>query len=278
MQEIMFMKNELYKFQFFLELIKEDKIKNKYRGGRIPIISTTYYLDKILFVLYSGIAWSALQNLNIICHYTAIYKKYTIWIKKGFFNVFQDFLLKVYTNVSTDVDKCTFIDSTDVRNVNGSKQLTGYGRKFKGKRAIKIHSMCDKNRITRSTIITSANKMDVTQIEPLINNVYIPTKSTYRNPHYTVGDKGYISKNIYKKLRQKNIILTYPFRKNQIGNNSKYKKELLKQRFSVEHSYNHLKRRWKRIDKFYERCLDNYLGFITMANSIMIINFLLKNL
>ena len=274
----MFMKNELYKFQFLIELIKEDKIKNKYRGGKKSTISIIYYLDKILFVIYSGIAWSTLKNLNICCHYTAIYKKYTIWVKKGFFDYFQNNLLEVYTTITKDVYKCTFIDSTDVRNVNGSKQLTGFGRKFKGKRAIKVHSMCDINRITRSIIITPANKMDVTQIEPLINNVSIPIEKSYRDPHYTVGDKGYISKNISNKLRKDNIILTYPPRKNQINKNSNYKKKLLKERFKVEHSYNNLKRGWKRIDKFCERRIENYVGFITIANSIMIINCLLKNL
>ena len=54
--------------------------------------------------------------------------------------------------------------------------------------------------------------------------------------------------------------------------------ELLKNRIYVEHSYNLLKRTYKRIDKFYERNIDNYLGFIKLANSIMIINFLLNNL
>ena len=274
----MFMKNELYKFQFFVELVESDKKKNKYRGGRNSTISTTYYLDKILFVLYSGITWSVLEKLNIICHYTAIYKKYTLWIKKGFFDKFQNNLLNVYINSIKDVSKCTFIDSTDVRNVNGSKKLTGYGRKFKGKRAIKVHSICDKNKITRSIIITPSNKMDVTQIEQLIEKVFIPIKKSYRNPHYTVGDKGYISKNISNKLRKTNIILTYPQRKNQKNNNSKYKKELLKDRFKVEHSYNNFKRGWKRIDKFYERCIEHYLGFRIIANSIMIINFLLSNL
>ena len=275
MNETMFMKDECIKFQFILNLIQEERKKTRYKGGRKSIISDIYYLDKILFVCYTGLPWSTLQKLNIICHYTAIYKKYCIWIHKGFFNTFHTSILNIYT--TNFPSNTSFIDSTDVRNINGSKKYTGYGRKFKNKRAIKIHSRCDENKISSSLIVTPANIMDVTQIESLIEKSFVPINATYRNPHYTVGDKGYISNSIYTKLRKQNIILTYPFRKNQKDKNSKYKKKLLKQRFCVEHSYNILKRGWKRIDKFYERKIDNYLTFIKIANSIQIINFLLNS-
>lgn len=275
MNEILFMKDECIKFQFFLDLIQEDRKKTRYKGGRKSIISDIYYLDKILFICYTGLPWSALQKLNIICHYTAIYKKYNIWIYKGFFDIFYTNILNIYyTNYPSSA---SFIDSTDVRNINGSKKYTNYGRKFKNKRAIKIHSRCDENKISSSLIVTPANIMDVTQIESLVENTFVSINSTYRKPHYMVGDKGYISKQIRQKLRKKNIILTYPYRKNQKDRNSKYKKKLLKKRFCVEHSYNILKRGWKRIDKFYERQIDNYFTFIKIASSIQIINFLLNS-
>ena len=275
MNEIIFMKDECSKFLFLLDLIQEDKKKTKYKGGRKSVISDMYYLDKILFICYSGLSWSALQKLNIICHYTAIYKKYNIWIRKGFFDMFHINLSSIYsTNFPYNT---SFIDSTDVRNVNGSKKHTGYGRKFKNKRAIKIHTRCDKNKISSSLVVTPANIMDVTQIESLVENTYLPIISTYRKPHYMVGDKGYISEAITQTLRKKNIILTYPYKINQKDKNSKYKKKILKQRVHVEHSYNILKRGWKRIDKFCERRIDNYLTFVKIANSILIINFLLKN-
>jgi len=275
MNETLFMKNECTKFQFFLDLVQKDKNLKSYKGGRKSVISNIYYLDKILFVLTSGISWSDLQYLNIKCHYTAIYKKYIEWTNKGFFNDHHIYLLNIYSKNNSY--NASFIDSTDIRNINGSKKLAGYGRKFKCKRAIKLHTKCDKNKITSSIIITPANKPDVTQIEPLMENSFIPINATYRKPHYTVGDKGYISDSIYTKLRKQNIILTYPLRKNQKDKNSKYKKKLLKKRYHVEHSYNILKRRWKRIDRFYERKIDNYITFIIIANSIMITNFLLNS-
>ena len=278
MSEVMFMKDELYKFQFFIELVDEDRRMNKYKGGRKPLISTTYYLDKILFVLTTGLTWSHLQRLNIICHYSAIFKKFNIWVRKGFIDILQDNLLSVYMDVFKPTSNCSFMDSTDILNVNGSKKYTNYGRKFKSKRAIKLHTRCDENKITHAAYVTPANVMDVTLIEQLVNNNFIQIEKTYRKPHYVVGDKGYISDKIYKKLRKQNIILTYPFRKNQPNTNSKHKKELLKKRFNVEHSYNYLKRKWKRINKFCERRIANYMAFIKLANSIMIMNFLLENL
>lgn len=272
----MFMKKELSKCAPFIKLVKDYRKRNNYRGGRKSSISIKYYLDKILLVLYLGIPWAALSIFNLKCHFTAVYKKYVKWIKLKFFDTFQINLLKQYRRATIDDFNCSYIDSSDVRNVNGSNKLTNFGMKFKNKRAIRLHSICDKNKITLSVSVTPANRSDVREIENLVNNVYVPINKSYRNPHYIVGDKGYISNETYKELRKKNIILTTPFKKNQKGINSKIKKELLTKRITVEHSYNSLKRSWKRIDRFYERHLDNYLGFIKLANSLMIVDFLNK--
>ena len=183
------MKDELTKCGPFIKLVKEHRKRNSYRWGRKSSISIKYYLDKILYILHTGDSWSSLSKLNLKCHFTAVYKTYVKWVKLKFFDTFHINLLKQYRRATIDDFNCSFIDSTDIRNVNGSKKLTNFGIKFKNKRAVRLHSICDINKITLSFSVTPANRADVREIETLVDNMYIPIKKSYRYPHYLAGDK-----------------------------------------------------------------------------------------
>jgi len=71
-----------------------------------------------------------------------------------------------------------------------------------------------------------------------------------------------------KKLIKKH---TKKLPKKRISNK---RKDVLKKRITVEHSYNVLKRGYKRLNGMRERNPNNYISFVKLANSIEIIKFL----
>jgi transposase len=262
---------QVYKTLLLCEIQKHKRTKG-FSCGRKRTINYEYYLDWIIFVLVSGISWEDLQHIPVQfkCKPRSIKQQFYRWRDQGIFKNVHSDLLRFYVENNKQIN-ITYIDSTDIQNRNCLKENTDFNTKFRNKRAIRLHSLCDKNKVTHSFVITGANIKDEQMIEKVIEKIEIPLKQTYRNPLYVVGDKGYIYDLARKKLKAKNIILVYPYRKNQKKRHRKKKKELLKKRTTVEYSYNQLKRGHKRVNQIYDRKMDTYMTFLKMANSCQII-------
>jgi hypothetical protein len=188
-----------------MHALEEINLIKKQACGRKKQISTEYYLDWIMYVLVTGITW---ENLNVTplneclkCSPLSIKQQFYRWNNVNVFTNVNNKLLNIYAN--NIAIKKLFIDSTDIQNKNGSLKDVGYGKKYKNKLAIRLHSICDENKITFSHILTPANVSDTTQTQNVINNIDIPLKNTYRAPLYVCGDKGYICEKNKQELKRK---------------------------------------------------------------------------
>ena len=114
-------------------------------------------------------------------------------------------------------------------------------------------------------------------IEPCIDQLLEKINPKYHKPLYTVGDKGYTSKEIKLKLKQSDVILIYPNKKNAKNKKKNYKhKEKLKKRFKVEVSYAYTKKRYKRVKNPVDKKILNYNVFY-MLSIIMDVLIYLSN-
>ena len=109
----------------------------------------------------------------------------------------------------------------------------------------------------------------------------IKTKSIKQNNKNTfIGDAAYDSNNIREKIAELNLgsLLTVRNKRNaknkEILNNyklNKYQKKLVKKRFIVEHTNNKIKQ-FKRINVRYDKYSHNFLNFVYLGASILILS------
>jgi len=261
-----------------------DKVNTFNKKGIPPTLTGEFYMINILKVLITGISWDDLDLFDIGCTGDAIRKKFTLWVKRGYFSKFEKMLLMVYHDYKKKYEpdnNILLMDSTTIININCLSEYTGKGIKFRGKQAVTIHSIVDTNKIMYVFILKPANIHDVTQVPNLVESSIIPIYGEHRKPIYLAADKAYTSQQLSIILKDLNIILTCPLK---IYKNNKHpkkklsiiKEDALNKRIAVEHSYNILKRSYKRINNLYDKEIDIFTAFIQLANSIEISKFLIK--
>ena len=137
---------------------------------------------------------------------------------------------------------------------------------------MKVTAIANKDRVPVAVSFAPANKHDVTMLEETVNKSNINLESDYHKPCYLTCDKGYISKEIAENLKEKNIILNTPRRKNQKKKiKSEIRKELLKDRFSIESFFSTLKRSYKRLSIIREKSINSLLAWMDIAFSMSVI-------
>ena len=72
-------------------------------------------------------------------------------------------------------------------------------------------------------------------------------------------------------IKNKNITLVFPYRKNQHNKNTNKEKKLLDKRFTIEQLFSTLKRTYGRLKLLCDRKLANYECFLIMAFSCQIL-------
>src|SRR5579863_265226 len=105
------------KLLFINEINKLDE--NKSRRGRPCKYDNLFYINKIMYVLITGISWN---NLDMTMHKitaNAIYKKFKKWSKA---NIFSNAYKKLYHKYKRCLDpnffRSLFIDSSVIPNLN----------------------------------------------------------------------------------------------------------------------------------------------------------------
>lgn len=230
---------------------------NKHSSGRYLKKEFNHYLDVILMVLNTGMAWRQI-TLNEL-HYTTYYKFFIKLIRLDLFNLAYKIVLLCHHKHNSNQLDTLFIDSTLIKNINGS-QLLGKNPCDRGRNGNKITVIVDKFGIPVSIHLASANIHDSQLINTSINKSSIKLINCK-----IVGDRGYINEKIKMDLsKNDNINLIYPYRNNQKKGNSRENIQLLKKRHIVENFFSWLKRR-KRIQQRYEKKYINYLNFVYLA-------------
>ena len=239
-----------------------DKINSVYPIGigRPLKYSHEYCIDNILKVLFYGYSWNSMSNGDTIRKRLNRYEELNIFDDLN--NEFKEIYFK---NRSF---KILSIDSTVIENNNCSDNMIDFYYKIKAKKQLKLSVISTNNLIPLSYEISNPKHHDCTFIEPLINK--LDTRNI-KNKCVLLGDKGYIYNRHIFKINGKRIKLITSKRKNQKKNTKNDEKMLNKNRFSVESFFSSLKRTYKRLSKVYERNINNFKIFLTMALSCQVL-------
>ncbi len=229
-------------------------LNNNNNSGRKLKKNFKHYLDNIFYVLRYGIPWNSLPYTGL--HYTTYHKFYTKLISLNIFELAYKILSKKYYYKNKDQFKNIYIDSSMIKNINGS-EFTGKNHYDRNRKGNKITVLVNDYGVPISIHLSKANTHDSTLIMDALNNSTIKIIRSR-----LIADKGYINPTVKKKLRRtNNISLIYPYRKNQNKKNTSYENNLLKKRHIVENFFSWLKK-YRRIQQRYDSSCISYLNFI----------------
>lgn len=109
------------------------------------------------------------------------------------------------------------------------------------------------------------NHLDVKQIKAVCHDLNLIDKTIEKvNTKIIIGDKGYTSKLLRNRLKEKGIKLLVPYKKNSKLKNNEIEKKLLKRRHIVENSFCQLKK-LKRLGYRFEIKINNFIGFVKLG-------------
>lgn len=244
----------LYK-KLLLEIIEKVDVR---KGGRKNKFSNEFYLDYIFRIFFYGEYWNTFYCPH--CDRSTIRKKFYKWRDLGVFDIAFEHMREKYYKHRTF--KYLFIDSAILQNMNCS-DFIDFHYKMKTKKTLKLSIICDNNYTVSSYSISNPKIHDSKFTVPLMKQSKAPLKKRA----CLVGDKGYISKDAYKKLQKKGVKLVTPLKKNQKKSKEKNEKnkKLLKARGKVEHTFTILKKSYKRLQLIFDRIIVNFNTFLLMA-------------
>ena len=211
-------------------------------------------LEGIIWVLRSGARWDDLPSSfpsSKTCH-----RRFKQWSKHGSFReILRSLVQKAAKRGEVDFNE-TYIDGSFVPAKCGG---SGVKACLKGKGS-KIIAIIDRNEYPISIELVSANRHDVSQVERAIES-----RLTRKMPKVIIGDKGFDSDPLDKKLRRRGIELIAPDRdckRKKTQDGRKLRKS--KRRWSIERYFAHLKK-YRRIAVRWETSAENYLSMVHLA-------------
>jgi transposase len=236
----------------------------KIQHVRKPKYTNEYFLDMFIHILDDVTSYTSLGRLinnNSKYHYKYINQVFNKWTKLNIFKDAYDLCTNTYIskNINCHTTLETYIDTTNINNKCG-RELINYGSNKK-KKICKLSVISDKN-IPLQINLFNGNIHDGNTTNTEINNLI--DKISYRKINIC-GDKGYINSELKKKLIKQKINLITPYRKNQHNENTKYEKNILKNRYHVEHMNNIFKKH-PRISERKDHKIDTFMSFIYIAS------------
>jgi transposase len=230
---------------------------------RKPKYGHEYFLKMFTHVLTDVTSYSALNrllNYKHKYHHKYINQVFNKWTTLNIFKDAYDICVNEY--ISQNINKNsiveTYIDTTNINNKNG-RELINYGSNKK-KKICKLSIISDKN-IPLQINLYNGNIFDGNTTENEINN--LANKLSYKKL-IVCGDKGYINNDLKNKLLERKINLITPYRKNQKNKNTKNEKDVLKNRYNVEHMNNILKKH-SRISERKDHKISTFLSYVYIA-------------
>lgn len=189
-------------------------------------------LDKIFFVLKTGISW---RNLRSTINWKSVYFHFQRFVKNDIFKTFYLQLRnKYFSNNKTNIQ---IIDSTFIMNKYGKNKIAR-NIFFKNKKCNNVSLLTDSKGIPLSVLVNSGNVHDNSFIVDHVNDIYFINKIHNKNVTL-LADKAYEGKNIRNKLKQLKYSLMIPKKNSKIiytFNKTIYKKE-----FTLSIPFNKLK-------------------------------------
>ena len=235
-------------------------------------LSNQKVVESVCLLLHKGIAWRDLRLFGV--SYSAVYKRYHSWVRRGVFKAAWSTLLQEYsaTRLAADAHwfKELFIDSTMIKNVYGVDGL-GKNPTDRGRMATKLSVICDQDQIPVSACFFPANVTDVTTTIQSVNEVECNVRKDGRYSNVLIGDKGYISTAVKEALRQRRICLLTPAKKNaKHKKRSTLERARLKRRHCIENLFCRLDK-FKRLHLRQDRCVCCFEAMHQLAFCMLIL-------
>ena len=146
--------------------------------------------------------------------------------------------------------------------------MTGHNPTDRSKLGTKRHILTDKKGIPLSAIITSANTHDVTVAIDTVDSMVLKRSSSkpkHKQKQNLCVDKAYHSKEIEQEIVRRGYIPHIRHRREERIFHRKYPAR----RWVVERT-NSWHNRFRKLFTRYEKKVENYLGLVQLANSIII--------
>jgi transposase len=219
-------------------------------------------LTGIIFVLKTGIPWEDLPQEMGCGSGMTCWRRLRAWQLAGVWQDIHLCLLEVL-RIRHRLDFSRFlIDSSHVRAVGAGPQ-TGPSPVDRRKPGSKIHLVTDSRGTPVTATLTAANRNDVEQTLPLIDQVP-PIAGQVgrprRRPDRLQGDRGYDDEGDRRELRRRHIEPLFPKRRSSHGSG------LGRFRWFIERTISWLKQ-FRRLRIRYDRDPTNYRAFLSLAMS-----------
>lgn len=233
-----------------------------------------------MLYIYRGFTWTDVAEK--ICDESLIRKYYAFMIKNDIINTAYEIIRQKYGQNRRF--KHLYVDSASMINKNNSL-LAEYYYKIKSKRQLKLHIICDKNKIPLSYEFSRGAQHDSKSVLPLIKKL---DPNILTNDVTLVGDKVYILKksqfvynavkkawspikkrktNKRKNKKNKKITVICEPKSNQKNKLTEKEEKVLKKRCIVENSFCRIRRSFKKMDSVWERkieCLNANFKLVCM--------------
>lgn len=205
-------------------------------------------LTGIVFVLQTGIQWEYLpQEMGCGCGMTC-WRRLRDWQEAG---VWEKIRLKLLDHLR-NADQIDFsraaVDSSTVRAFGGG-ELTGPSPVDRRKRGSKHHLLTDANGVPIVTLLTEANRHDVTQLLPLVNEVPAiggkPGQPRFRFDQL-YADRAYDSQPDRDALRDVGIEPRIPRRNSEHGSGLGVHRWVVERTISWLHQFRRLRIRYEK--------------------------------
>ena len=238
-------------------------------------ISNSDVLRMLCFALKTGVPWRYLPTSGQ-CDWSTAYKRYKRWIRLGLFDKALSSIRSMYANRRLSEDpswfKELFIDCSFVKNVGGVDCL-GKNPTDRGRLATKLSAVVDNNMMPLSCEYFPGNTCDCSVAIETIDKIGCKVRVDKRYKNTIVGDKGYVSQNIARELKKRNMKLLTPVKKGMTRTKKLVRshEELLRKRHKVENFFCRLDK-FKKIHCRHEKSLESFKALSTFAISLMFAN------
>ena len=127
------------------------------------------------------------------------------------------------------------------------------------------------NNIPLCHVLTNPKPNDNQHIKILISKLRNNKNIKLSKNTKIIGDKGYLSTQKKYNVNKVKVTLIVPKKINQKSRYNRINNKSLNKRFTVEQTFSHIKRTYRRLQLIYDRDIKNYETFLLMAFTCQII-------
>jgi len=157
-------------------------------------VCPSFVLDKLLYVLWTGCPWRALQLEK--SSYQTLHRHFLSWSEKNIFKEAYTIAYKLQSRPVRRNLRFRCIDASFVKNIYG-KDCIGRNPTDRGRSATKLSALVDQNGMPIALKFFPANCHDVHTVESTLSDAIEPQAKSY--PLY--ADKGYDSQAVRRIIR-----------------------------------------------------------------------------